>query len=163
MNFKKLLLLFLALLLPVVIFLFLKGFGSNQFDVPPLFQDVVDNPVGCDSTEYVFPYKINDSVLADISWRNSDSLTLVVYNDSTIGGGKISNQVDRIRTEFPKEKLNLINNTNQTFRNCAFLLKASDNVVLIDSKKRIRGQYNLNDLDEADRLIMEVKILLKLY
>lgn len=162
MNFKKLLLLFLALLLPVVVFLFLKGFGSNQFDVPPLFQEVVEQPVDCDSTEYVLPYKISDAVLSVISWSKKDSLTLVIYAPSS-NDGKISTQVDRIRTEFARNKLNLIANTNQTYRNCAFLLKASDNAVLIDSQKRIRGQYNLNDLDEADRLIMEIKILLKLY
>lgn len=163
MNFKKILLLFLALMLPVVVFLFLKGFGSNQFDVAPLFQEVVDRPIGCDSTDYVFPYKINDSVLSAISWSKNDSLTLVFYGETTSGDGKISTQVDRIRTEFPEEKLNLINNANQTFRKCAFLLKTTDNAVLVDSKKRIRGQYNLKDLDEADRLIMEIKILLKLY
>lgn len=163
MNLKKILFLFLALMLPVVVFLFLKGFGNNQFDVAPLFQEAVERPVGCDSTEYVFPYTVSDSVLSAISWSKVDSLTLVLYDNEIAEDGKVSTQAERIRTEFPDTKLKLISNTDVNFKNCAFLLKASDNAVLIDSKKRIRGQYNLNDLDEADRLIMEIKILLKLY
>jgi hypothetical protein len=35
--------------------------------------------------------------------------------------------------------------------------------VLVDSKRRIRGQYDLKDRDEVDRLITEVAIIFKQY
>jgi len=38
---------------------------------------------------------------------------------------------------------------------------AENHLVLLDAEKRIRGYYNLNDFDDADRLILEIKILLK--
>lgn len=38
---------------------------------------------------------------------------------------------------------------------------AENHLVLLDDEKRIRGYYNLNDFDDADRLILEIKILLK--
>lgn len=164
MNSKKILFLFLALLLPVVVFLFLKGFGKNEFNVPPMFQDVIESPEGCTSFEYTTPYIISDSIMDRLSWNKHDSLTLIVFNDtSEEASKKKSIQIDRLRVEFPTEKLNVITSTEVTFKSCIFLLKAEDNAVMMDSKRRIRGQYNLTDLDEADRLIMEIRIILKKY
>jgi hypothetical protein len=37
---------------------------------------------------------------------------------------------------------------------------AENHLVLLDDEKRIRGYYNLNDFDDVDRLILEIKILL---
>jgi hypothetical protein len=37
---------------------------------------------------------------------------------------------------------------------------AHNHLVLLDDEKRIRGYYNLNDFDDVDRLILEIKILL---
>jgi hypothetical protein len=36
-------------------------------------------------------------------------------------------------------------------------------VVLVDFEKRIRGQYDVSSLEEMDRLIVEMKIILKRY
>ena len=36
-----------------------------------------------------------------------------------------------------------------------------DKLFLLDNEKKIRGSYMINDFDEIDRLILEVKILLK--
>ena len=164
MNSKKILFLFLALLLPVVVFLFLKGFGKNEFNVPPMFQDVIESPEDCTSFEYITPYIISDSIMSRLSWSKHDSLTLIVFNDtSEEASNKKLVQIDRLRVEFPTEKLNVVTSTEVMFKSCIFLLKATDNAVMMDSKRRIRGQYNLTDLDEADRLIMEVKIILKEY
>lgn len=47
------------LLLPVLIFLFLKGFGNNEYDLPIFFQKGVDNPFKecpvTDSTQHYIP------------------------------------------------------------------------------------------------------------
>ena len=47
------------LLIPVLIFLFLKGFGTNEYDLPIFFQKGVDNPFkecpATDSTQHYIP------------------------------------------------------------------------------------------------------------
>ncbi|PZV85288.1 protein SCO1/2 [Algoriphagus aquaeductus] len=47
------------LLIPVLIFMFLRGFGKNEYDLPVYFQNGVDNPfLECsisDSTQHVIP------------------------------------------------------------------------------------------------------------
>lgn len=37
----------------------------------------------------------------------------------------------------------------------------NEHLVLVDSERRIRGYYNVMDLEEVDRLVIEMKILLK--
>jgi len=39
-------------------------------------------------------------------------------------------------------------------------LDTFDQLVLLDNKKRVRGYYSVNDFDDIDRLILEIKILL---
>ncbi len=186
--FKKVSFLFLALLLPIAIFIFLKSFGENEFAVPPLFREVVDGPVECKSFVYKSPYTIHDSVLSHVGWIKNDSIAVLVFDDAVLKNQhEKSVQVNRIFTEFPPEKFHIVYLSEKydvektkpsgnkliifkavhelffTYRNCVFLLKPSDNVVMVDSKMRIRGQYDLTDLEDADRLIMEMKIILKKY
>jgi len=54
---RKGLLLFLALLLPVIIFLFLHFFGKNEFEVPVLYQTQDELPGNCEM-EYSLPYTV---------------------------------------------------------------------------------------------------------
>lgn len=184
---KKLLFLFLALLLPVLIFLFLKSFGKNEFDVPVLFADSVTVPTACTTYSYKAPYLIPDSVLQKISWNKNDSLTILVFDD----GDKVNQHerkihLTRIFTEFKNEPLHVVHvyNTEAVadatsdrlailtlneaeflrIRNCIFLLDDKNDAVIIDRQKRIRGQYNLTKRDDADRMIMqEMNILFKRY
>ena len=46
---------------------------------------------------------------------------------------------------------------------CTLLLNPTLDLVLLDGKKRIRGQYNSNERDEVDRLMTELDIILKRY
>ena len=71
-RFIKVLFLFLALGLPIVVFVFLKLFGKNQFAVAPLFQDSIQSPVGCNSFAYQTPYTIPDSLLTKLEWNSID-------------------------------------------------------------------------------------------
>ena len=53
------------LLVPVVIFVFLKTFGTNQYDIPILYEDGVEDPLGdCDMVESGQHY-IPDFTLTD--------------------------------------------------------------------------------------------------
>lgn len=184
---KKLLFLFLALLLPVLIFLFLKSFGKNEFDVPVLFADSVTIPVSCKDYSYTTPYSIADSILQQISWNRNDSLTILVFEDENqTNRHERKIHVTRIFTEFKTESLHVVHIYNNEIvendktdrlttltlgdedflriRNCAFLLSSENDAVIIDRKKRIRGQYNLAKREDADRMIMqEMNILFKRY
>lgn len=185
----KVLFLFLALLLPTAIFIFLKSFGKNEFVVPALFNDTVVAPHDCSSFVYTTPYSIRDSVLSELAWDSLNSMTLVVFLDSIPENQhQASLQIKRLLAEFQSEDFGIVtlaekgqvSVTNSSFgpvkdlelpsesflvlRNCIFLLHGLDNAVLVDSKRMIRGQYNMNDLDDADRLIMqEMNILFKRY
>jgi hypothetical protein len=187
MNFKKILFLFLALLLPVLIFIFLKSFGKNEFIVAPLFHDAVEAPhEECSSFAYTAPYQIPDSVLAKLTWGINDSLTLVVFEGDLQKRKENGIQIERFLNEFRAAHVNVLSKSKKTtgergtqeisstyidvndsqfsiYRNCIFLFKQSDNAAVVDKKGKIRGQYDLSDREEADRLIIETKILLKEY
>lgn len=179
MNKGKLVILFLALLLPVVIFIFLKSFGKNEFAVAPLFQDSVSVVERCTTHSYAAPYHIPDSVASKLL-DSQDSVTLVVFDDSLVNNNKmILAQIGRLHTESSLQQLWYVTQASMedakvktlklddaervALKDCIFLLKSRDNAVLLDARRRIIGQYNLLDLDEADRLIMELKIVLKQY
>lgn len=184
---KKLLVLFFALLLPILIFLFLKTFGKNEFEVPVLFSDAVSVPENCSSFQYKAPYSVPDSLLSLLSWNNKDELTIFVFED---GAKENKHERDihiaRIFTEFKNESFRVVTifkeqitpdikqdglanisfsqENFKTFHDCVFLLASNQDAVIIDSKKRIRGQYNLVKREDADRMIMqEMNILFKRY
>jgi hypothetical protein len=52
----------------------------------------------------------------------------------------------------------------EKMKTCVLLLQPTANAVVLDrAGRRIMGQYDITDLDEADRLILELKILFKKY
>ena len=163
MKGKKILFLFLALLLPVFVFLFLKFFGKNQFDVPPLYQEKTEFPGQC-GINYSFPYFLPDAVMDRI--MGAKKASLYVVNFSSVEGG-----LNRIHEAFHHNEViliqsssfNLENSEAEFFRNCLLLLKSPADVVLIDNLKRIRGYYQAADRDEIDRMLVEIKIILKKY
>ena len=185
MNQKKIIFLLLALLLPIVVFIFLKSFGKNEFAVQPLFQDSVLASNDCEPLRYTAPYSISDSALIKLNRGVDDSLTLFVFDDPISNHRKEnSTQITRIITEISFNQIRYITNSENlnngkilqnttvvelsrnefsTLKNCIFLLKPNDNAVLIDWNGLIMGQYDLTDLEDADRLLMEMKIILNRY
>jgi len=161
MNRKKALFLFLALLLPVFVFLFLKMFGKNEFAVPPLYTEIYPEvPAGCAPVN-TLPYRIADSVKTQLPFGN-DSLVLVTFGKLTT---EAKNQMKRIQEKFPADRVAFtqLGDTLNTWKTCVFFLKPPFDQVLVDRTGLIRGQYTAADLDEADRLITELTIILKKY
>src|SRR5258708_3823686 len=68
---RKILYLFLALVLPGLIFIFLKRFGKNEFAIPVYYEENVDSLNNACNTRYPSPYRIPDSVLQRTDWRPS--------------------------------------------------------------------------------------------
>jgi hypothetical protein len=161
MNRKKLLYLFLALLLPVVVFLFLKSFGRNEFNVPVMHQDSIPALSSDCGYRYEVPYRIPDSVMSRIRGNSNDSL-YVLYFDSSANAA-----IARVRTEFGADPIKVVDENlsedGAVLRKCILLMDDNVSVALVDHRNRIRGYYDPHDREDMDRLIVEVKIILKKY
>ena len=159
MNLKQILLLFLALLLPACVFIFLKGFGENEFSVPALFKDELPMVLPECNVQPTLPYHIPDSTLSDLDLK-ADSLALVFF------GGGSEQGLARVKEEYsnlPLKMFMLDKDKHAKEMKCIYFLQEPFNVVLVDRSGSLRGQYNSNDRDEVDRLLMELAIIFRKY
>lgn len=163
MNQKKLLFLFLALLLPVLIFVFLKRFGANEFSVPVYHETgVISAGPDCDFN-YDAPYRVADSLMVRLGVNDADSLCVFYF------GSSLETAMNRVATEFRGQPVRRVAVPNAGdlsegfIRNCVFLMEEHTSVALVDHRNRIRGYYDGSDRDDIDRLIVEMKIILKKY
>ena len=163
MKSTKALFLFLALILPIFIFLFLRFFGKNEFDVKPLF---LDSPPPADNScpEVVVPYVVHDSIRSQLSFGN-DSLVVIAFNNET--NIDAANQIKRIKDEMsnlPISLLTLSGSERHLFwKTCVLFLKGPADMAVVDRRGRLRGQYISADREDVDRLLTEVTIILKRY
>lgn len=148
----KKLILFVALPLPVLVFIFLKLFGKNEFEVPVYWSDGVYVD-GCEPRPG--PYTLPDSVLKAWGWRGNEA-TLLVISESGI-----RNNLVRVSQLFASGDYATIKVPEAP--TCLLLAGDSSKVVLIDDQKRIRGYYTPTTQKETDRLAVELRILLKQY
>jgi hypothetical protein len=154
---RKSIFLSLALILPVIVFVFLKMFGKNKFEIPVFHEKKVELVAGCDNN-YTAPYILPDSALAAIGWKGNEA-TLIMFSKMEEEGKM------RLTEKFEPNKLQVVNLTKEDGEKlkCAFLLSDKFNAVLVDQKKQIRGYYQLSNREETDRLMVELSILLNDY
>lgn len=176
---KKSVLLFLALGLPVSIFLFLHFFGRNEFDIPVYYQSAsAEIPADC-SIKHQFPYTITKSNVA----LSGNSVVFFASDLSTKELEESVFQLDRIFNEFEDSPPRLfiilqspdslsspdldnaivLDKEAYTVEQQCIFLTNGNRLVLIDSLRQIRGLYPKATLKEVDRLILELKILYKEY
>src|SRR5688572_25080711 len=106
MKGKKALFLFLALLLPVGIFVFLKIFGENQFDVAPLHQEgMIEAPANC-NLKYTTPYIIPDSVMSTVRIGYA-SLAILNFSEE-------DSVLQRVREEVAETEVQVISPSSLT-------------------------------------------------
>ena len=161
---KKIIFLFLALLFPVAIFIFLKLFGQNEFQVPVLHeQGTISSPADC-PFEYTTPYRVADTVLASLNLNTNDSLFVFCFDPA------LNTVMDRVSEKFGAAPVRLIapsglpDDTDlQRLRKCILLMEPGSSIALLDHRRRIRGYYDGSDRDETDRLMVEIQIILKQY
>ena len=155
----KFTLLFLALLLPALIYVFLRRFGRNEFDVPPLYQAEVSAPEGCESYgAYAAPYVVPDSVLTMLDWSPEKVNLFIVGSHWSKAGLRLMAELPGMSfavKEVPDEK--------RVSAVCGLLLRRPANAVMVDGSGKIRGQYDLNNREDYDRLIVEMKIMMVKY
>jgi hypothetical protein len=158
----KFIYLFLALLLPGFIFVFLKFFGRNEFAVEPLYQTTPPTSKQCAPAS--LPYVVADSIMKQLPFEK-DSLIVFVFDERSADGLA---QIARVKDEVREDAVELITAStstpkNKAWKQCSFFLSEPFNAVLVDHKGRIRGEYTMSDRKEVDRLLTEVTIILKKY
>jgi hypothetical protein len=163
---KKIIYLFLALLLPGLIFLFLKQFGKNEFTIPAYYQQAADSLNAICGTQYVQPYQLADSVLQRAGWEGRPA-SLFVFQKEIM----TNKEFKRIFDLFDQKEFQVVEADPQKigeplaarWGSCVFMVHAPRNAVLVDKEKKIRGYYVIGSREETDRLILEIEILLKKY
>ena len=160
---KKVIYLLLALILPVGVFIFLRSFGKNEFAIPVYYEHgVEDQRPGC-LYAYSTPYRVPDSIMLQIGRTTNKPVLLMADTSSRVIVG-----LKRMAEEFEPTDFQLLysGNDSDTWDHwcaCFFFLHKPWTAVLIDSENRIRGYYSPNTREETDRMIVEMKILLKKY
>ena len=157
----KKIILVIALLVPIGVFVFLRIFGRNEFSIPVYYTAGVESPpVGCNNT-YLSPYLVSDSVLRSIGWKGGVALIVADSSRATLLGLK------HLQEEFKNEIQSILppgeaGDLKELYQ-CQLLLQEPWRVVLIDEQRSIRGYYDPQTREEVDRMMVELKILLKQY
>lgn len=167
-----------VLLAPIFVFLFLKEYGDNKFELPIYYPE--GNPIAeCDRSdgqprhtkEIIFTNNINFPALFYLPSEEQNEYysdlnnVLSKYPNIEIWGLIVDGSLIRsegIRTfSLGLEEYN-------DFINCVLVLgedywlkePITNKYVLIDSQIRIRGYYEVDNLEEIERLDVELDILL---
>jgi len=164
-----------VLIFPILIFLFLKKFGENKFEVPVYYEEgVVYEEGDCQPVtgKYVVP-----EILPGHSWEGV--LTLICFREEEWDrGGEEYKQLTRICDQISDRAVHFFRVAGkahspmqcirdiradktdiENWKKCGLVLKEDSQVVLVDEKGRVRGYYDLGDREEADRLLVEVEII----
>jgi hypothetical protein len=166
-KLKKLLYLFLALLLPGLIFVFLKFAGKNEFSIPVYYQEGVDSLSNVCHVNYDKPYLLADSVWK-LSGRIHHAANIMVFASEKFDFTRFNTA---IHEEFSPDSV-WVGRSNELvqdpaaksrWKDCVFLMTGLWEVVVYDSGGRIRGYYRPDLREDMDRLRVELKILLKQY
>lgn len=157
---KKIAYLLVALALPGLIFIFLKIFGKNHFDIPIYYENGISDLAKECSGTYRGQYTLPDSVFIAFGYKSN---VTCLFIDASEMNNKDAAQ---LRRAFNDSQLQIISlesiepyHLNQ-IRNCILFLKEPWKAVLVDKQKRIRGYYAFTNLEETDRLKVEIEILL---
>ena len=168
---KKISVLALTLLIPVLIYVFLKSFGTNTYEVPEYYQEgVVSEFCGFNTTE---PYQltIEKSSLFYAHTNKNKHLQFVVKevvrildkSDVKIVGLYDLNE-EKLSQPSGVEYLGLLPNEFVDYLSCKLLVYTQDKnvfdyLVLVDKSGIIRGYYLANDYEEYDRMFAELQII----
>lgn len=154
--------LFFALLLPIFLTFFLKYFGKSEFNIPVYYKNGTDSVSQHCGYTYKTPYTVPDSIL--IRLTDSEEKGVVVFTtDSSINTRKNFERIsEEVNGSYDVAVLKDNSFTTQSM-SCFLFLNKPWTTVLVDEQGRIRGYYAPATREETDRLIVEIKILLKQY
>jgi hypothetical protein len=171
-RFPRLLLLLLILVLPVGIFLFLKFFGRNEFNIPVYYENGIPaDTLGCTYPD-ITPYQVMHNLPVE-----GPLVILLDGEDSRLKTADRNNLIRRIQSNSP-EGVNIVmyyqaddipDPLNDVIFipsdaakwdqiTCLFVTDSKRQLILLDNQNQIRGYYG-TELDEVDRLLVELDIL----
>ncbi len=156
----KVFILIIVFVIPVLLFLFLKFFGSNTFEIP-----VISESIDC----------------VEISSLKKNSEPILIINNQTEGlsdAKEDKNQIRRVLERFGSDagitfvvsasdssKYDLVDKYDIGFRNDQVIndcmktyAGAGSKILLVDKQNQLRGTYTV-ERSGIDRLFMEVDIL----
>ncbi len=184
--------LFLILILPFMVYLFLKIFGENKYEIPVFYENGI-------TLSDCYRDQNNPFLVQDLEIFNEEpgkhpvllekASLIFVYSSLNPSAEFCLNELSRLmQTKLSGFNLQVLalsdskvpavgngiifinGNTESIIRyvNCGLVMSQkpdtviTDNlhwIVLVDSKKQIRGYYDSTDYEEYDRLAAEVDIL----
>lgn len=176
-TFKKILFLIAALIIPSLVYIFLRGFGNNKFEIPVYYANGVTID-GCSED-------IGKAHLVNFENYELEGAQLFYFSD-WVKGNDFLKQCSRIKAKsyhvafiaisdsLRQNQLGntlVVKNNAQLFNiaNCALVIGQGsaitkpiyNQLILVDSKKRIRGYYDGASVEDMDRLDIELDILSK--
>ena len=152
--FRKGFILLFSLLFPVIVFLFLKFFGQNEYELS------IYNSSCSDLIENLLKEPNNNIKLLDVRLRDDNLLI-----DNYINKLDISNEIKVITLSDQPRNLEwmsirvdnlLIKNLTKCVENVVF---DKSFILLIDTKNNVRGYFYSTDRGEIERLDVEIDIL----
>ena len=159
--FKKGFILLFSLLFPIIVFLFLKFYGQNEYEL---------SVYNSSCSEIIDEYIINDfnrkNNIRIVDIRMADNDILV---DNYINKLEINDQIEVITLSNKLRNLNwlnlvvdkvLIERLSECIQN-EYLEKSF--ILLLDKQNRVRGHFYSADRKEIERLDVEIDILLLEY
>lgn len=167
-------LLFIALVLPVAIYLFLQGFGNNIYELPKLYQTELPADVSTTCSNIVLPHVLSFEKYG----INSELPKVLDIRMNAESNSFLDNEFNRVNNYFLEKRYErvLIGNSSlvtpnytkitvedlSLFVNCTLLHTDNNSfMVLVDKDGFIRSYYDKNDRADFDRLIVELEILKK--
>lgn len=159
---------------PVATYLFLQGFGTNEYKLPLLYQEEIPEELLAICPELSAPYSLDARFLG----VTSDLPLLLDVRLDSVDFSFVGNEIRRIEEyfgylpvthvvasqyDFPtKAKYELLIEDMQEFTNCQLLQQMNKSfMVLVDKQGVIRSTYSSDKKQEFDRLITELEILNK--
>jgi protein SCO1 len=175
---QKAIIMILVLLAPIFVFLFLKKFGTNEFELPIFYPE--GNPITT-CTGGTQQHKISRNTISNYSIK-LPTLIYVASSEQNAYYSDLNNvlakypavnvqavfMVDSEVTKDEKSSIYLSQEKYLNFINCDLIFgedkymstAIANKYVLIDTERRVRGYYLVDDLDEIERLDVELDILL---
>lgn len=156
-----------TLLIPILLFLFLKYFGENRFDIPIYYENGISSGFTNCTTYDSGQYYITNS-----GYSLPGLFIFLSSKDTQQTFGNVKQRVDEdvkgikynlysSDSAFQHEGMHYLTEDRLIDKlRCEFISDTLNQFILVDNKRRIRGYYNM-DREDVDRMIVEIKILLE--
>ena len=155
-NLKKVFILSFSILLPIIIYIFLRFFGNNTYEVSQVRYDCYNTLLSFNLQNEA---RFKNIFLVDVRSKSKNPLV-----DNLLNKLHSNKKIDIITLSSINRNLNwTVIETNFFELNkglkCFDKDVGDDHVLLVDKNFMVRGIYNLSDLDEFDRLNVEIDII----